>query len=177
MNKGIAIAKGNFLIFMNGGDTFADPDILDKIEPLTKNGSDLIYGDSMEAGHYKSARTPSYINWGLFTHHQAIFYNRIILGDMRYDTSFKIAADYDLTLHFLKKHSNTNYISEPICIFEQGGVSQTQAELGRNEQFTSRQKNNACSQCHNHFIRLAQKTIWTVREKAAPLYWLLKKFF
>lgn len=174
MNKGIANANGDYLIFMNAGDIFASPDVLNEIEPLTQSTPDLIYGDSIEGGHTKPARTAHRINWGLFTHHQAIFYNRAALGDMRYNTDYKIAADYDLTLRFLKTHTNTAYIATAICIFEQGGISQQQVKRGRDEQFISRKKNNACSGVINIIIKLSQILAWNIRCHAEWLYWRLK---
>lgn len=174
MNKGIAMAEGNYLIFMNAGDQFASPDMLDKIFPLTLNHPDLIYGDSMEGGHYKTARSPAYMNWGLFTHHQAIFYSRTALGDMRYNAEYKIAADYDLTLRFLKMHGGAEYISEAICVFEQGGISQQQVKCGRDEQFLSRKNIRSCSWIKNWIIKTIQTMAWQIRCHASWLYWFIK---
>ncbi len=175
MNKGINNATGDYLIFMNAGDTFANPDILDRVMPLTQNAPDLMYGDSIEGNHYKPARAPKHINWGLFTHHQAIFYNRTALGNMRYNTDYKISADYDLTLRFLKIHGKTEYLNKAICIFEQGGISQQHVKRGRNEQFISRKKNKSCRQFENHLIRLGQTTRYKLRRYAPSLYWFLFK--
>lgn len=174
MNKGINRATGDYLIFMNAGDMFATPDILDHVNSLTHPNPDLIYGDSIEGAYYKTARTPQHINWGLFTHHQAIFYNRQALGDIRYDTHYKIAADYDLTLRFLQNHKNAMYIRKPICIFEQGGISQQQVKRGRDEQFLSRQKNKSCSIFINYTVKLIQKLAWAIRSHANWIYWSLK---
>lgn len=186
MNKGIDKATGDYLIFMNAGDVFASSDVLEKIDPLTKSHPHFIYGDSREDKYYKAARSHRKINWGMFTHHQAMFYNRKDLGLLRYDLNYKIAADYDLTLRFLnsfplqggrlgwgcnKNSLKISYAPTPICIFETGGISQTNAKQGRDEQFTSRQKNKSCGQFKNHLIRLIQVIRYITRKYMPLIYW------
>ncbi len=182
MNKGINNATGDYLIFMNAGDAFASSDILEKVFPLTQSNPDFIYGDSREDNHYKRARSYLKINWGMFTHHQAMLYRRESLGNLRYDLNYKIAADYDLTLQFLfssplgrgmKGEGLITYIPIPICIFETGGVSQTNAKQGRDEQFISRQKNKSCGQFQNYLIRLIQLFRYKIRKYIPLLYWNL----
>lgn len=183
MNKGIDKATGDYLIFMNAGDVFASSDVLEKIAPLTKSHPHFIYGDSLEDRYYKAARSHHKINWGMFTHHQSMFYNRKDLGLLRYDLNYKIAADYDLTIRFLfpsplgrgiKGEGSGLYIfytPTPICIFETGGISQTNAKQGRDEQFTSRQKNKSCGQLKNHLIRLIQFIRYIIRKYMPLIYW------
>lgn len=175
MNKGIERGTGNYIIFMNAGDVFADNDVLKKIEPYLSQRPDFLYGDSYEGGHLKKARDHNKINWGMFTHHQAMFYHRKALGNLRYNINYKIAADYDLTLRFLKTAKNVIYLPIPICIFEIGGVSQTNATLGRNEQFLSRQKNRSCSTIKNQAIRLGQIIRYKLRQLMPSFYWFLSK--
>ncbi len=173
MNKGIERATGDYIIFMNAGDLFANKNILDDLSKYCSNDPDFIYGDSLEDGHLKSARSYSSITWGMFTHHQAMLYKRHTLAAIRYNTTYKIAADYDLTLRFLNIAKNIIYIPIPICVFEVGGVSQINAKLGRDEQFTSRQHNKSCSVLLNHIIRIGQVCRLTVRKYLPRLYWNL----
>lgn len=175
MNKAIDASKGHYIIFMNAGDVFADNNVLKNIEPYTMDKIDFIYGDSFEGGHLKKARSADRINWGMFTHHQAMFYNRYSLGRLRYDLTFKIAADYDLTLRFLALAKKVIYVPIAICIFELGGVSQRHATLGRDEQFISRQKNQSCSPIKNQAIRLGQIIRYKIRQYVPNIYWSLFK--
>lgn len=175
MNKGIERATGDYIIFMNAGDVFANENILNDLSKYCDNAPDFIYGDAIEDNHLKRARHHSKINCGMFTHHQAMLYNRLALADMRYDLHYKIAADYDLTLRFLKRAKNVIYAPIPVCIFETGGVSQTNADIGRNEQFISRKKNGSCPAWQNHLIRLLQIIAWNIRKNNSRLYWRLKQ--
>jgi len=174
MNKGLANATGHYIIFMNAGDSFAARYILEKVSFITKENPDFIYGDSTEDNHLKRARHHSKVNWGMFTHHQAMFYNRLSLGDIRYNLNYKIAADYDLTVQFLKNAKTILYLAAPICIFEAGGISQTNAKLGRDEQFESRKENMVCNQFTNHMISVIQAWRFFLRQQFPKLYWFLK---
>lgn len=178
MNKGIGKAIGDYLIFMNAGDQFASPDTLEKTKAAIRNVSyDLIYGDSFEESEtefLKRAKPHTTIERGMFTHHQAIFYSRSALDGLLYDTSYKIAADYDLTLRFLKKEKrNCLRLSFPICIFESGGISQRQIKMGRDEQFRAR-KNSGLPFLKNLAITQKQKTASMFRRLFPFLYWKLK---
>lgn len=175
MNKGIKAARGRYLIFMNAGDKFASPDTLGLIsDQIGVNFYDLIYGDSIEAPEKgspftKRAKPHNSILRGLFTHHQSIFYNRDSLGTLRYDTSYRIAADYDLTLRFLSIPRACLYVPVPVCIFEGGGISQRSVRQGRREQFRARQENGV-SLTENLRITFIQWAASTVRRIWPALY-------
>ena len=175
MTKGIDRATGDYIIFMNAGDVFADKYTVGKIAAECITQPDFIYGDSQEDNQQKRARHHSKINWGMNTHHQAMLYSRRLLTGLRYDLNYKISADYDFTLRFLKIAKNIVYIPVPICIFELGGVSQTNVTLGRNEQFTARQKNKSCSVFGNHIIRIGQMIRYAIRKHLPKLYWHLSR--
>jgi putative colanic acid biosynthesis glycosyltransferase len=149
MNKGIEKATGQYLFFLNAGDECGDQNILNFIKSSAQETlTDFIYGDSLEYTphgiRYKKARAPYPLAFGMFTHHQAMLYRREALGQMRYDESFKIAGDYDLTIRFLKEKPKITYLEKPFCIFAYGGVSQKQAKLGRTEQYHSKLKHGIC---------------------------------
>lgn len=128
MNKGIALCSGEYCIFMNAGDVFAEPASASIIQSkLVTERPNLLYGDSIESDgqekHYKRARHPNWNHYVMFTHHQAIFYKTDKLREIRYDESYRFGADWVLTTQFLQLE-NFSQIQRPICIFERGGVSQ-----------------------------------------------------
>ncbi|MBI4031226.1 MAG: glycosyltransferase [Proteobacteria bacterium] len=173
MNKGIEKAQGEYLIFMNAGDEFAIPDCLEKIAQLPD--ADFIYGDALEAGHYKKARSHEKINYGMFTHHQAMIYRRETIGSLRYDTNYAIAADYKFTLEFLNKARNISYTPFPLCVFEQGGISQKDVARGRKEQFRIRRETRACAPPKNAAIYAGQTVVMALRQIAPRAYWRIKQ--
>ncbi len=151
MNKGIERAKGDYLLFLNAGDELADADILSTLsKSITVYNPDFIYGDALEERKtanpfYKKARSHKRFIIGMFTHHQAMMYKRSLVGDLRYNESYKIASDYQFTVEFLARAHNSHYIPCAVCVFESGGISQMRQKLGRREQFLIRQQLKLCS--------------------------------
>ncbi len=177
MNKGLFRAKGEYLLFMNAGDLFASPCVLDEIGKSLECRSvkpDFIYGDAMENGNRKTARRHTSIKNGMFTHHQAMLYRRDAIGELLYDTSYIIAADYDFTCRFLMKNNNSLYIPLPVCIFETGGISQREADTGRKEQSVIRWKLELCTSLENSMITQRQKLAWLLRSRLPGFFWYLK---
>lgn len=174
MNKGLALATGVYVIFMNAGDVFSGPKFLEKID---KDTYDFIYGDAQEMlGNniiYKTARPHNKITHGMITHHQAMIYNRKALGPRLYNTNYKIASDYDFTWQTLDTAQNILYIPQPICLFESGGLSQQQVLLGRIEQFKIRHTHKI-SFFKNLFIFTAQTILYAIRKISPRTYWFLK---
>ncbi len=130
MNKGIERATGDYIIFMNSGDAFADDAVLADVAQHGAFGTaPILYGDAYEvegdkrifkgAFHHRSAP------YTMFTHHQAIFYRREQVGDLRYDLSYRIGADWVFTGEMLKREGSPEKMDRVICNFERGGLSQS----------------------------------------------------
>lgn len=178
MNKGIERAQGRFTIFMNAGDIFADKSVLLSIKSNIENSAqdvDFIYGDAIEDAHFKPARSHKYAALGMFTHHQSMLYKTENLKQFRYDSNHSIAADYDLTLRFLRAHQKAHYIPITICDFEPGGVSQQQAGEGRKQQFHIRRTQKICDPITNIIIYVLQVVRYKIRQYAPAIYWNCKR--
>lgn len=145
MNKGAALATGEYLIFMNGGDSFASVDALEYASEVPR--AQVLYGDvylgdlngSMES--YPDVIQPGYMLRNMIPH-QATFYQRTLFEAMGgYDESFEIAADYDLYARLFEVESVSHqHISHPLAVFDRGGIS-------NNKQFRGLRKRE------NHRIR------------------------
>lgn len=128
MNKGIDLARGEYVVFMNGGDTFASEHVLKLVAQSPQK--DLIYGnlryDTID-GEIKSYpnqfRDRDLIKWMI--PHQASFYRREIFDIFgKYDTNYHIAADYELNARMIAKHRISHFhVDEPLAIFDRSGVS------------------------------------------------------
>lgn len=171
MNKGIARAKGQYILFLNAGDRLSDADILATIaKTIAVEEPDFIYGDALETdGFYKKARSHENMDWGMFTHHQSMLYRRDAIKNLRYSTDYRIAGDYAFTSDFLGNVKNVSYIPAAICIFETGGVSQTNMRLGRIEQYKARRK-AGCKAIKNLLVFGTQTIAANIKKNAPALY-------
>lgn len=139
MNKGIGLATGNWLLFLNAGDKFPTDTTLEAIAMsgvFQDDELDLIYGDKLdsEGRIIKAERELSCLYYGeMPACHQSIFFR----GNIRYDESFRIFGDIDLLSKVYLSHPNYKYVNIPICIFEGGGVSSKITWVKRKEKFRS----------------------------------------
>jgi glycosyltransferase involved in cell wall biosynthesis len=150
MNKGAAIASGDYLIFMNGGDRFASSDVLDAVAQCPD--TDLIVGELEFADDGVVRTFPSQLNSGYLLRnmlpHQATFFHRSIFERFGYfDESFKIAGDYEFFVRIIKENKvSYHHIPKVLAVFLVGGMSSSshQRTLRKRENHRVRSK---------HFIR------------------------
>lgn len=146
MNKGLDMATHDYIVFMNADDRFAEPDTLARLASDIRRQAappDFVYGFANEERldgsiFTKGRRTHRWAWYGMFTHHQAMFYNRRIAEGVRYNLDYKIGSDYDFTLRILNKSHNILRVEYPLCIFAAAGLSGKHAVRGREDQYNIR---------------------------------------
>ncbi len=130
MNKGIGLATGEYLLFLNSGDCLHDNATLEKIVPLL-NQFDIIYGDLFFADklnpyiyHYPSELSFSFL-FNASLAHPATFIKRDLFGRFgQYDTRFQIVADWAFFINVIvKKNASTKHIKQIISDFDTNGIS------------------------------------------------------
>jgi len=110
MNKGIEAATGDYLLFMNADDVFADGKVLTDVAEFIRNHpeADVIYGDSeqvLEYGIYPVKPSTAYIDNKMSISHQASFVRLDLLRNHPFDTKFRYAADFEqLSSLYLEGH-------------------------------------------------------------------------
>ena len=132
MNQAISYSSGRYLIFMNCGDTFASDTVLEDVRKAVKDGDyGMIYGDYQRDGVVKKQpETLTRFNmYRTILCHQSVFFNGRILRDKKkYDTRYKILADYDLEQD-MAKTSDHIHVDTVVCNFLGGGLSETKEGL------------------------------------------------
>ena len=116
MNKGIQLATGDYLCFLNAGDEFHDNETLQKIVHTLKGKElpDVIYGETAivdEEGHFLHMRrlsAPQTLTWksfkqGMLVCHQAFFAHRELAVQHPYDLKYRFSADFDWCIRIMKK--------------------------------------------------------------------------
>ncbi len=131
MNKGVELARGQYLLFLNAGDCLHrhfDP--AQVFGPLSPPGPDMVWGRYDESGRRNqraniAPRGRNWAWWGMPVSHQAILFRRESLGDRPYDETLKIAGDYDLLLRLLSQGASVVTTPVPICVVDGAGISNT----------------------------------------------------
>lgn len=132
MNKGIALASGEYILFMNGGDEFYTADILADVIPHLD--SDIVYGNLLmrdgvrdHMRHYPSTLTSKYFLREMLPH-QATFYKKTLFDEAGlYDESFRIAGDYEFNTRIFKTlEPSYKHLNLTISVFYTDGISSSQ---------------------------------------------------
>lgn len=140
MNKGIKIAKGEWLNFLNAGDTFVDNYVLEKIFSENLLNVTLIYGDIMvlkengQTYHHRVSilNDSKSIITGMSVCHQAILYNEKIMH--LYDSSLQLKAEWKHLIEITKNPFFLPYkINFPIVYYRTGGLSAKLLSLNYSE--------------------------------------------
>ena len=137
MNKGIQQAQGDWIIFMNAGDTFADDHVLTQIASYAdKERCDILYGDIFttkdEELRLKTASSPCNKQRMYFCH-QAAFVKTSILKATPFNTKFKMSADLFFFKHCRLLGYHFLHVPVTVAVYDSRGISNTQRIKGLQE--------------------------------------------
>ena len=132
MNKGIVLSSGEYVVFLNAGDTFPNPYVLEAVKShLATNfskyevlfgGALLVFRNGFEL-YRKPFAIEQYIWHGLPAIHQATYYRRDRISKILYDLAYKICGDYYIIAKMYKDEIRATYMDVPLVKFQIGGVS------------------------------------------------------
>lgn len=134
MNKGIEKSTGDWIIFLNAGDYLNNIEILENIfSKIDINNYEVVYGDEVRVNtklnkeeNFLKARNIEDLWRGMVFNHNCMFAKRSSLLDSKFDTKYKIIADFVqiFTFYYIDKKSFL-YIPEVIAKIETHGYSKT----------------------------------------------------
>lgn len=161
MNKGLAMASGDYVWFINAGDEIHAPDTVERIFK-EHQPADLYYGDAMitdsdgkEIG-LRRLRPPEALTWkdfrwGQLVSHQSFISKRELAPD--YDLQFRHSADIDWQLKILRRAETIVNTHQVLCNFLDGGHSKQHIPVSLRERFQIMKKNyGLLRSMGNHFI-------------------------
>ena len=131
MNKGIRMATGRYLLFLNSGDTLIDNNVLKHVNEAINENIDLYYGDILfqEPTKTKKIISPSKLTFDFFftenLPHQASFIRRGLFDELfHYNEDLKIVSDWEFLIYAVCK-ANISYKHIPIVVslYDGNGIS------------------------------------------------------
>ncbi len=137
MNKGLDLATGDVICFLNADDYYDSTQVLSKVAAAMQQGHlDAVLGDvgffrkdniHRLVRHYRSGRfTPKRLAWGWMPAHPALFMRKEIfkrIGHFKID--YQIAADYEYVVRAFCGQTPLRYkhLPEVLVRMQMGGVS------------------------------------------------------
>ncbi|BDI04937.1 glycosyltransferase family 2 protein [Sphaerotilus microaerophilus] len=145
MNKGCDQARGQYLVFMNSGDLFFNPRVLELVSEAIRSqpGAQLLYGDSVDEtadghGTLRHARHHDGYQLGMFAQHQAMFFRA---SPLRYRTDRPITADYAYIGEHIQAAQDPVRIVKldfAVCRFLLGGLNEKARFAALREDYRTR---------------------------------------
>ena len=165
MNKGLSMASGEYILFLNAADMLYDSDVLQKVFTKTAD-ADIFYGETEiinQAGKSQGRRrlkspktlTKKSLQYGMCVSHQSFIVKKSIAP--QFNLKYSIAADYDWMLNCLKNAKEIVNTQMYLSKFMAGGYSRENTFKALSQRFRIMVKNYGFFKVVlNHFIIAAR---------------------
>jgi glycosyltransferase involved in cell wall biosynthesis len=135
MNKAVRFVTGEWIIFMNAGDTFYNNNVCERFNGFIKDDVDIYYGDVCIDGEkvINSPRKiyPFFFRMERMINHQTIFARSRLFKIKQFDTRYRVVADREWLFFFKRKGYKISHISLIVCIYDSHGVSSNTEKFKR----------------------------------------------
>jgi len=143
MNKGLALATGEYVLFMNSGDEIYSKDTVAQVF-ASSDDADIYYGEtemynqrwkSIGQRRHKSPQQLTFTSfkYGMSVSHQAIYIRRSLTQP--YNTKYKLSADIDWILNALKRAKKVVNVNQYVAKYLVGGMSKKKHKESLIERF------------------------------------------
>lgn len=161
MNKSLAKATGDYVIFMNSGDEFYEKDAVKTVFASSPD-ADIYYGETemidqeLKSLGQRRHQAPENFTWrdfkyGMSISHQAIFIRRKLVEN--YDLKYQLSADIDWILSAAKKAKTIVNVHQYVAKYLVGGISKKKHLQSLQERFAIMRKHyGLLPTVVNHFV-------------------------
>lgn len=185
MNKGIRLATGDYLEFLNAGDVFVNNDVIKSVvQKIEDNPADVMYGNIIYEYPDKTTSVRVYGQFcsslfyyllGDCINHQAIFAKRECFKEHIFNTKYRICADREWMIRVKKDGKKFKATNLLICkyLLDENSVSVKNKALYDNETV----------QCIKKHLRFGYPICWMLNKirnstvSAKVLHWCYKIVF
>lgn len=126
MNKAATLSTGDYIIYMNSGDVFADTTVISDISGSLNGINELVYGNVIRIKphgrileKYGNRYTPLFLLLqGRMMCHQSIFTKCDIMRQYKFNTAYSITADYDFLMRMVRDKRKLMYADVTVSIVD-----------------------------------------------------------
>lgn len=135
-NKGLALATGEVVGYLNAGDVYADAGVISRVAARFAAGDvDALFSDVVITDPAAPARVlrryrsgtfrPERLGWGFMPAHPSLFVRRTTYARCGlHDTSYRIAGDFEMCIRlFVGQRARYAYLPEVMVRMPRGGLS------------------------------------------------------
>lgn len=142
MNKGIRMANGEYLIFMNSGDEFYSNEVLKNVlVDINRTSADIYYGDvnlcysnRCVVKTYPDKISKSFLYQNSLCHQTMFLKKELFTKVGFYNENLRIMADWEWTIQAILKEKQTyKHLSIIVANYKMGGISYTNERLFSDE--------------------------------------------
>lgn len=168
MNKGANMATGDYLTYMNADDFYYNSDSIKEIlEVLESTSADIVYGDTyfakQDEQYVEIAKQIETITYHLPFCPQAAFIRSEVQRELKFDTQFRISADYDFFLRAFIQGKKFQQVNQVVAIFNFGGASNEDLIKTYREDVAVKVKNGL--EKKNSLIRKIKMGIFVLKQR------------
>ncbi len=173
MNKGLRMATGNYVLFLNAGDTFPSAETLENVEATVGEGETLpavLYGetDIVDTNgnfiRHRRHAAPARLSWRSFIHgmlvcHQAFYARTDLARQTPYNLEYRYSADVDWCIRIMKLGKQQKLpirnVGMVVANFLEGGMSRQNHRNSLKERFSVMRR-------HYGLVPTAMMHLWFV---------------
>jgi len=165
MNKGLKVAKGDYILFLHSDDYLVDENALENASHFLDSDHDIFlfnifYCDNGRKTLIKPRGLNCWINFKTGVLHQGTICSRNLfkkIGD--FDTRLKIAMDYDFFLRAYKNDIKSKIINFPLSVMRTTGISFKKDWPSLNERFSDERQVHK-KNCDSLIKAIMYKMFW-----------------
>ena len=183
MNKGLARATGDFVLFLNAGDHLFEPTTLEKIAASITPNTDILFGETMLVNENRQhigtrsnltvQKLPNKLTWrslrfGMVVCHQSFLASRKLTPQYM---GGNLAADIDWVIKCLKNGGNPTNTHTIISEYLMGGVSKTQHQQSLKDRYAVLKTHYGfLPNLINHGLIVIRALIFKLKNKGKQIY-------
>lgn len=144
MNKGLKLATGDYVWFLNAGDQIYSPDTVETMVAELNGDPDIIYGGTMiideaqnEVGD-RRLKPPAQLTWRSFRRGMVVCHQSLLVKRERaplFNLEYRLSADIDWAIQSAKNAAQIHNSNLVLSRFLEGGLTDNNIKAGLKERF------------------------------------------